>query len=181
MANKPQDDVLEQLRGEGWRRIKRWPPSYDDRHQGREHNQAKVLMWPDYGRASRAVDNKGHFTFALDSMMAEGNWVIFIDEARYFVEQMGLRQMMDEIYNEGRSAGISLISCSQGTTWISRAMIEQETWLVAFRPRHEESQEDVAKVAGSKIYMLDLDKLGHHEFMIANLKTGDRFVSKIGT
>lgn len=174
-ANKPADPVLDKLVKEGWPRIKRWPPTYDQR------TKRRVILWPDYGRASRAVDNKGHFVFALDSILAEGKWVVLINEMRYFVEQMGLRTMMDELLNEARSSDVTMIMESQGTTWVTRAMIEQETWLVAFRPRHEEAQEEVSKVAGSKVYMLDLDRLGHHEFMIVNLKSGDRYVSKIGT
>jgi hypothetical protein len=147
---------------------------------GKPH--AKVLLWPNYGRASKAKDNQGGFIFALDAMMSEGGWTIVVNEMRYLVEQMGLRTLMDEIINEARSAKITMVMESQGTTWVSRAMIEQETWFVAFRGRHQEAREEIATAMGSKAeFMPDLDLLDHHEFVIVNLKTGDKYVSRIGS
>jgi hypothetical protein len=99
---------------------------------------------------------------------------------RYFVEQMGMRTMMDELLNEARSVRMSMIMESQGTTWVSRAMIEQETWFIAFRGRHQEAREDIAMAMGSKAeFMPDLEQLDHHEFVVTNLKTGDRYISKL--
>jgi hypothetical protein len=166
---------------DGWTRIKHWPPNYGQMHRsGPEKPHAKILLWPSYGRASKARDNRAAFEFAFDAMMSEGKWFIVINEMRYFVEQMKMREMMDEILNEARSVDLTMIMESQGTTWVSRAMIEQETWFIAFRGRHQEAREDIASAMGSKAeFMPDLEELDHHEFVIVNLKTGDKYLSRL--
>lgn len=175
LANKPRDELVEKLIANGWPRIKRWPPDYEHR------TRRRVMLWPDYGRASRAIRNATVFEDALDNVLLEGNWVVYFDEMRYYIEQLRLKSLIDEMWNGSRSSGVTMIGGSQGTTWINKTMIRQETWMFLFKPRGIEERKEYADAAGDKDAEHDLNALGNHEFLIVHLPTGERYVSKVGT
>lgn len=175
MANKPKDDLLSKLEANGWPRIHRWPPDYEHR------TRRRVLLWPHYGRASRAVTNREKFEEALDYALLEGGWTVYLDEMRYFIETLGMRTLVDEYWNGARSSAVTLIAGAQGTSWVSKGMMRQETWLFMFKPRSIEETKDYADVAGTKDAIEDLRLLGNHEFLLTHLPTGERYVSKVGT
>ena len=176
LANKPSDPLLGTIsRSRNWARIKKWPPTYADRQKRR------VLLWPSYGLASRSGRNAPVFTQAMDYALLEGGWVVYIDETRYFIEQLGMRRVVDEYWNAARSSRVTLIAGSQGPTWINRTMITQETWLFMFRPRHAEDFKVYAEAAGNKDVVPDLQSLNSrkHEFLIAHTPTGNRYISHL--
>jgi ABC-type oligopeptide transport system ATPase subunit len=175
LANKPSDPLLGKLTRHGWPRIRQWPPDYDHRVK------RKVLLWPAYGRASRARANRPVFEYALDCALLEGGWFVYLDETRYFVEQMGMRNIVDEYWNAARSEKVTLIAGSQGPTWINRTMITQETWLFLFRPRHVEDAKLYAEAAGDKQVAAELRTLGDHEFLLVHTPNGRRYISRVGT
>ena len=174
-ANKPRDDLMEKLEANGWPRIYRWPPDYEHRARRR------VLLWPHYGRASQAERNRAIFEEAFDYTLLEGGWVLYLDETRYFVETLKMRQQVDELWNGSRSSRITLMTGSQGTTWINKTMIRQETWMFLFKPRGIEERKEYADATGDKGSEADLLSLGEHEFLLVHLPSGERYVSKVGT
>jgi nucleoside-triphosphatase THEP1 len=174
LANKAHDEVLTGLTRKGYRRIRAWPPDYADRVR------RKVLVWPTYGRASTtAKKTRPVFTKALDELLHERGWVVYIDEAIYFTETLGMRQIVDEYWNSARSAKVTLVANAQAHTWINKTMIRQETWAVIFRPANGEDLKDQAKIFS--VPPDDIETLKHHEFLMVNTRTGQRYISKIGT
>jgi energy-coupling factor transporter ATP-binding protein EcfA2 len=173
LANKPKDKLLSSLAKQGWPRISDWPPTYEHR-QGR-----RVLLWPPYGRASEATAHKARFEYALDMVYLEGGWVVYLDEVRYFIEQMGMRKVVDEYWNGARSSGVTLIAGSQGTTWINKTMIRQETWLILFKPRSLEEAKEYADAAGERALAEVLVTLADHEFLVVHTLSGRRYISKV--
>lgn len=174
LANKASDSVLSRLTRNGWRRVRAWPPDYEDRAR------RKVLIWPTYGRASNTAErNKPVFSKALDELLHERGWVVYIDEAVYFVETLGMRQLVDEYWNSARSAKVTLIANAQSHTWINKTMIRQETWAFLFKARNGEDVKDQAKIFG--VEPEELQTLGRHEFLVVNTRTHHRYVSKVGT
>lgn len=175
LANKPKDPTLTKLLSTGWRRIKTWPPDYEQR-VGR-----RVVVWPDYGRASTAKRNRPIFEHALDGILSEGRWFVYIDETTYFIEQLGMRAVVDEYWNAARSSEVTMMAGAQRASWINRTMVTQESWLVAFKPRNLEDRDDIAKVAGDRAVREELTQLRRHEFMLIETATQARYISKIGT
>lgn len=173
LANKNKDPLLTRLTRSGWHRIRAWPPDYEQRQSRR------VILWPSYGRASRAKVNRPVFEYALDMALLEGHWVVYFDEMRYFIEQMGMRALVDEYWNGARSAGVTVIAASQGTTWINKTMIRQESWLILFRPRSLEEMKEYADAIGDRDAVSDLQALRSHEFLLVHTPNGARFISKL--
>lgn len=175
LANKPRDALYDRLMADGFRRIRSWPPDYADRVRRR------VLLWPTYGRASTARANKPVFVFAMDMMLNEGGWFVYVDEVRYMIEQLGMRQLFDEYWNGARSSRVTLVAGAQGPTWINRTMVTQETWLFLFRPRHAEDAKAYGEAAGDRAISVELEQLRRHEFLLVHTPSNDRYISRIRT
>ncbi len=165
LANKPRDKSLSSLAAKGWRRIAEWPPGYEER-LGR-----RVILWPRYPGPSNPRANRRVFMRALDGIMREGNWLVVLDEARYWVEQMGLRTQLDEMWTASRSNGITLVAGAQGPSWINTAMREELQWGAFFRPQHRERAMDVADITGDRRLWPVLMGLRRHEFILGQLRT----------
>lgn len=173
LANKKRDDVMDRLTRRGWRRIREWPPDYEDRVRRR------VVVWPAYHSASTAIRNKPVFQQAIDGIMREGDWFLFVDEVPYFIEQLGLRKQFDEVWHQGRSSRVTLIAGAQRPAWITRGMSSQERWLFAFRPYDLEDRRRFAEIAGDRQIIEDLGTLREHEFVLVHTPSGERYISKV--
>lgn len=173
LATKRRDRTLTQLH---WPIIREWPPNYEQREARR------VILWPPYGKASSARANRGVFTDALDEILEEGGWTVYLDEAIYFTETLGLRPLLDEYWNTARSSGITVISSSQGVSWVPKAALSQQQWMMVFRLPDEDTRGDAGRIAGDrKRFEPIIAGLGEHEFLLVRTRTGEAYVSKVGT
>ena len=85
-VTKKQDNTSEELMTRGWHRIKEWPPNYRERQAGR------IILWPPYTKPSTyPTFARPYFLHALDEIMEEGNWTLYLDEASYMVESLKLQ------------------------------------------------------------------------------------------
>ena len=174
---KPRDTTSSALLEDGWRRITAWPPDYQAR-KGR-----RIMLWPPYTRASTfARDVKGTFMEAIDEIMEEANWTLYLDEAPYFVESLGLRKSMDELFNQARSNGITLVAGMQRPVWVSRSTVSQHGWVACFRIGDMEDAKRAGEVIGDRDrYTPVILGLKGHQFLLVDT-IGDRAViSEIGT
>lgn len=172
-ASKQRDKTLTDL---GWPIIREWPPDYEHREFRR------VILWPPYGTASRAQSRRGVYTDALDAILTEGHWTLYLDEAGYFVEQLKLRPILDEYWNQGRSSGITVVASSQGVTWVPKPMLSQQQWMILFGIPDEETRADAARIAGNRHRFTPMiGALREHEFLLIRTRTGQAFISKVGT
>jgi energy-coupling factor transporter ATP-binding protein EcfA2 len=182
LASKAKDDTLTAFaRRYGWHRIREWPPDYEDRVRRR------VILWPSFEAhrkettEQRLQRQRRIFRHALDRILREGGWTVYVDEAIFFTETLNLRRTFDEYWHTARSSHISMIAASQGTTWVPRAMMTQQSWVFAFRPRQESVARDIADIAGDRKFEDVLLGLRRHEFLVVETVTGEAYVSKVGT
>jgi ABC-type oligopeptide transport system ATPase subunit len=177
MATKQKDEGLQKLLAEGWQLVREWPPTYEQRISRR------IIFWPKYTKASSsASDNRDAFLKAFDGILEEQNWTVYLDEVIYFIEQLKLRTTLDEFWNTGRSSGLTLVASSQGVTWIPRAMITQQSWLISFHVKDVEVQKRISQIAGERnAFIPVIQDLRRHEFLIVDTLRGDAYISRLGT
>jgi len=172
-ASKQRDLTLTRMR---WPIIQAWPPDYEHREFHR------VILWPPYAPPSRAITRRPVFVEALDEIMSEGGWTVYLDEAIYFVEQLRLRSNLDEYWNQAASGDLTVVAASQGISWVPKPMLSQQQWLFTFRITDEEVCRDVARVAGDRIRFAPIIKgLDRYEFLLVRTRTGEAYISKVGT
>lgn len=175
-ASKQKDEGLSKLLRNGWEMVREWPPTYEQRLT------KKIIFWPKYTKASSsAKDNRQKYLDAFDGVLEEQNWTVYLDEAIYFIEQLKMRTTLDEFWNTGRSSGITLVAASQGATWIPKAMITQQSWLIAFHVKDTEVQKRIAEIAGDREFVPVIRDLHKHEFLIVDTLNGEAYISRLGT
>jgi hypothetical protein len=178
LGTKARDKGLTKLVGQGWPKIGSWPPDYAH-YVGR-----RVILWPAYGAASTVrARHRRTFLQAIDGIVNDGAWTVYVDEAPYFVETLGLRPQLDELYNTARSSGITLLSSAQGVSWIPRGSTTQQSWLFVFRPRagaKSDLVKAVADICGDRDrYVPAITTLDRHEFLIVHTHTGTAYRSRL--
>lgn len=180
-VTKDQDETSAKLLKEGWARIAEWPPTYAQR--GGRTGTAKVILWPPYTRASTyARKVRPVFLDALDEILYEKNWTVYLDEASYMVESLSLRKSMDELFTQSRSNGITLIAGSQRPVWTSRAQTSQHSWVCSFRIGDVDDARRAGEVMGDRQRWTPvLLNLGPHDFLLVDTIGDQGVVSRIGT
>jgi hypothetical protein len=150
----------------GWpviRSLEDWPPKYGDEH---------CIVWPPGGASPKAVENQAHvFGEVLSEAFDSGNQIVYIDEAAYFEAPrprgLGLGVLLDRIWREARSNGLSLFAGTQRPVRVSRSMWSEPYWLFIFRPEDEDDLKRVASLSGAKQLVLDVvPTLDTHEFLM---------------
>ena len=176
-VTKHRDATTSDLLGEGWSRIVEWPPSYAQR------KNRKIILWPAYTKASTyARDVRATFMHAIDEVMEEARWTLYMDEAPYFVESLGLRKSMDELFNQARSNEVTLVAGTQRPVWVSRSMVSQHCWVACFRIGDMEDAKRAGEVMGDRDrYTPVILGLGPHEFVLVDTIGDNAIISQVGT
>lgn len=148
LTNKKKDEGITKFiaaNPRDWSRIKDWPPQYGDRVKN------GLVLWPDYPGMSPAGRRRVAQIFhkALNDLMHQGAWYVYLDEANYLVEQLKLKTDLDEMWQQSRSNDLSIIAGAQRPVWISKGMTTQQKWVLAFRPDEAEEGQAVGKSLGS--------------------------------
>jgi hypothetical protein len=183
-VTKKRDDTTAKLK---WDTIKAWPPDFVQRKgpipRPDRQPHSRLVLWPPYTDASSYPrDVRPTFLEALDEIMEEGNWTLFLDEASYMVESLRLRTSMDEFFTQSRSNGITLVAGSQRPVWVSRSMLSQHCWVACFRIGDSDDAIRAGEVLGNKKrYTPVILNLGPHEFLLVNTVNDRAVISQIGT
>lgn len=176
-VTKKRDETSRQLIGAGWDRLVDWPPRYSQRNGG------KLILWPPYTKPSTYPrDVRPTFLDAIDEIMEEGAWTLYLDEAGYIVESLKLRVSLDELFTQSRSNEITLMAGSQRPVWVSRAMLSQHAWVCAFRIGDTEDAKRAAEVMGDRDrYAPVVSALGPHQFLLVDTLNDNAVVSQVGS
>jgi len=174
---KVKDSTSSDLLAEDWSKLLEWPPTFAQRKAG------KVMLWPKYTRASSyAKDARPTFLQAIDEVMEEGCWTLYLDEAPYYVESMGLRKSMDELFNQARSNEITLVAGTQRPVWVSRSMVSQHCWVACFKVGDQEDARRAGEVIGDRDrYTPVIRGLGEHQFLLVDSIGDNAIISEVGT
>jgi len=181
LANKPRDRALSELlraHPTQWSRIKEWPPDYGDRIK------RGLVLWPDYPGTNDAARKKvaGVLRRAIDAIMREGAWYVFLDEANYLVEQLGLKRYLDELWQQSRSSDVSVIAGAQRPVWTSKGMTTQQKWVLAFRSDSDDDADAVGRSLGGRArWGPVLEDLPYRRFICAYLPRRLYYVSTVRT
>jgi energy-coupling factor transporter ATP-binding protein EcfA2 len=164
LGYKPRDKTLRGLQSQGWKLIKRWPPSYGEEH---------VIVWPKYGDPETAPARQSRvFRALLKRIYSEGGQTVFIDEMAKFdrppPEGFGLRALTSEYWTTARALDLTLIGATQRPREVSRGMWSEPSFVFAFRTEDTDDVKRVVEIAGRhKLAAIEaIDALGDHEFVM---------------
>ncbi len=178
LANKTRDSTLAPLvrRGGGWLRIKGWPPPVPPKLAPR------VVVWPKPRSLAEAEKvQREAFYNVLDGVYIGGGWCVYIDEAYYLAEILHLRQYMKVLWQQGRSAGTSIVALSQRPAFVPLEMYSEATHVFLFRTRDRQSLKRLGEVGNVDPRQLAavVEQLETHEFAYVDARTGNLAVSRV--
>jgi hypothetical protein len=78
-------------------------------------------------------DQREIFRDAFARIYREGGWCVALDEVRYIVDNLGLKDEVNIFLLQGRSLGISLVTATQRPRFIPLEVYDQSTHLFFWR------------------------------------------------
>jgi hypothetical protein len=127
LATKPKDSSMNELiREGGFRKSKFWPAGPTDIVQ-------KVVLWPSINKRSQKLNQKLVFAEALNDIYEQGAWCVYADELHYLTSTLGLQSVFTDLWQQGRSMGISLIASMQRPSHVPLLAYTQATHVFFWR------------------------------------------------
>lgn len=169
IGTKPRDATLDKLRRRGWRRIERWAPRAGER---------RVLLWPKLA-ADELDTQRDVIRDAFRSIFDAGGWCIYVDEARYLCDFLGLAPYLRLMWYQGRSLGVSLVVTTQRPAYMPGELYDAATHLFLWRESDAVNLRRLGQIAGQAGSDLDargiaraVSALPRHDFLYVNTRTG---------
>lgn len=175
-GTKPLDRTLDRLtaarRPDRFRRVKKWR---DVRQRDR-----RVLLWPPMRGVRDRATQADQFTAALDDCFAQGRWCLFADETAYMCRQLGLADRFTLIWQQGRSIGLSLVTCIQRPAFVPLEAYDAPTHLFFWRDNDERNLRRIGGIGwlDAGTIRQTVARLGQHEALYLNSRTGFQAVTR---
>lgn len=179
LGTKPKDKTLTRLLDGpgGWRRIKNFdqlPRNPAVRAENR------IIFWPKV----ETDEDLAHLAHQIGSAMRwaflNHNWCIVIDELWVAEKQLGLTRLIEVLYTQGRSVGITVVAGTQRPAHVTLLIYDQPTHLLFWRDNDERNLKRIAGLNGQSATLVraTVATLGEHECLYVNTRTGVMAVTK---
>lgn len=160
-GTKPADPLYNDLIKSGFRRVENFSDikAYD----------RNILLWPKYAGSIPAIMEKQRqvFKLALDSIVKQGGWSVWLDESKYIAEMLGLRKEISFCVDQLRSNNSSIICGAQRPAWLPPSVLANATHVFLWKSTNREDQIKLADIGGidAKLVRDEAKSLGKHEFI----------------
>jgi hypothetical protein len=118
----------------------------------------------------------------LRSIFQGGRYAVYCDEVRYLSHNLGLKPLIELLWLQGRSIGITLIAATQRAAWVPLEFYSQARHLFLFRESSPANRrrlmEHCGGADGTEVARLVAD-LGRHEFLYVDAWDGVLVRSKV--
>lgn len=122
------------------------------------------------------------FKRALNDAYRSGGWCIVADEVRYLTDQLKLKSLMELLWLQGRSLGVSIVASTQRPRHIPLEAYDMATHLFFWRETDKANVARVAEISGGIDTNAIMDRLPHlpqYQFLYVNTRTGEILESKV--
>lgn len=170
VSTKPRDPVVAELKADGYQVSRAWPPpSY------------RSVLWPPIDKPEDVDRQRAVIDQALREVYRTGGWTLYLDEARYVTEYLGLGKAVELLWLQGRSLGVSVIASGQRPRHMPLAAYSQATHLYVWRTRDRSDAQRLGEMSGGPPVlevMAALDGLEGHEVLYMSA-TGEMWVTEV--
>lgn len=155
------------IKEQGFARIKKWPPPLPPALM------PKVILWPDYNTPDDLTDNVPVYREAMQHIFAKGGWCVAADELAFMVRRLGLRTELEDMWQQGRGIGISLLGCTQRPAWVPLEMYSMATHLFLFACNDDADLKRIQGIGGVDPATIRriVRGLNKYEFLYVNTAT----------
>lgn len=160
-GTKPADVLYEQIIRSGFVRVEslRDIRSFD----------RNVMLWPRYTGSIDETMEKQRIAFkeALDIIVKQGAWAVWLDESKYLAEQLGLSKSIKFCVNQLRSNKSSIICGAQRPAWVPPDVLSNASHIFLWKTTKRGDLLTLSDIGGIDAQMVKdtLKTLGNHEFL----------------
>lgn len=175
LVTKRKDPLISEFKAEGYRVVKEWGYLPYESHP-------KVLLHPPYLRSEpREAEQLRQFRHALDRVFDEGSWTVYLDEAPYVIDELGLIKKVKRLWQEGRSSKITIIAGAQRPRFLPLAAYSQATHLFFWRNQDESDSKRLGGLGGLDRKRIErvVAQLAEFEVLYVNTRTGALVITKV--
>jgi energy-coupling factor transporter ATP-binding protein EcfA2 len=167
-ATKPRDATMDRLVATGYQKLSRWYP-LDPRSTPRR------VIWPDASRIDSMKLQREVFSDAFARIYREGGWTVGLDEVRFIVSDLGLKQEVNVFLLQGRSLGISLVAATQRPRFIPTEVYDQSTHLFFWRDNDAANLQRVSELNAPSAPFIRrvIGNLERFQVLYVNSRTGE--------
>jgi hypothetical protein len=174
LATKPRDEVVTRARDLGFRTTRQWPPP---------PLQERVIFWPPAEHPDDIPRQKEAVRKFLVYLYQSGGWCLLIDELWYVCKFLGLAPLMELLWSQARSLGLSVVGGTQRPAFVPLLAYDSATHLFLFQSndavnlrRLAELEVRGADVIRSAVMDLDADS---HELLYVNTRAGTKLRTRV--
>lgn len=156
-ADKTYDKILRQ----GFRRV-------ESVHEIKPWDK-NVLLWPQMRSTIPAtvMAQRDAFREALDVIVKQKSWTVWVDEAKYLAEFLKLRTELIYCLEQLRSINATIICGAQRPAWLPASVLSNSTHAFLWKTTNADDAKKLADIGGidAKEVAAVLKQLGRYEFL----------------
>jgi hypothetical protein len=192
IACKPQDELIDELRHEGYHVTSQLEIPYAETSSGRyEPVYKRVVFWPrlnpevakkmrpDQLLPAEKAMQKPAVAGALGYVRKNGAWCLVLDESTWVCRDLGLQREVDSALFQFRTLKASLILCGQRPKWAGQYVLSMPTHLFLFQTSHIEDSKSLGDITGvnSRTVADTVQNLdwASHEVLYVNTRTREMY------
>lgn len=128
-----------------------------------------ILLWPKQRKNINETifSQRAAFQDALNTVVKQGAWAVWVDEAKYLSEFLHLKTELTFALEQLRSINATVISGAQRPSYIPPSVLSNSTHVFLWKTTHDEDAKRLADVGGidSKVVAQAAKTLDRHEFI----------------
>jgi len=174
-ATKKRDPLITKLQRNGYQRI----TSAEAINADVSH---KFVLAPPLKEGVKSLANqRKQFSAALRAAFTQTGWSVYLDEARYVCDYLGLSPETELLLQQGRSLGVTVIGGTQRPVKIPLTFYDQATHLFFWRDNDEQNLKRIGGLGGvnSKTIRERVSLLPLHEVLYLNTRSGTLARTKV--
>lgn len=174
IATKQRDPVLYQLERRGYQTVRDWETTSEV--------HPKIVLTAPLEKGSDSIpDQRKAVHNALVRVYVQGGWCVYLDEARYITEFLGLSKDTELLWQQGRSAGVSVVAGAQRPAWVPRDAFAMATHLFFWRTSDARDLETIGGLGAfdPKTIAYEVARLPKFTVLYLNTRTSEKVITRV--
>lgn len=174
-GTKPRDpELYDAFERKGYVIKDRWSPE--------DTKERRVIFRPPGGLIDTTAQARA-FSEALEQIYEVGAWTVYIDEILVLARDLGMSSIINRMYTQARSNGVTMVAGTQRPRGAPLNMFEQSEWFALWRIADLEDRQRAAEFLGPNRWMgfEATAILPRYEFVLVDVADDYATRSKVGT